>query len=291
MTISSNFNINNAQTLLKLMTNTPNPKALKTRIEPVTGIMSEPINSFNPADVKLVQVDYTPPDSATLEQISYEEAVKLVSDTPEYIYFMTDAVAKRLITECNPHLIAFAKDTVAVEAIINDPKLLAFAENDLAGHIVNVAPQLLDTVLEYLKTNKQELAYVNDFVGLKMITLPPPNISSGEYLPYMSKEFSSLVCQRNPMLIYYINENLLEDRDFVLMVFQAYQDKPQFYINDNGQQERNDLLPHIWTVSDNHVKAGQPANPLLSDIEFLRECVRLGDTFAPMILRKMDANK
>jgi hypothetical protein len=288
----SNFNaIHSVQILPKHKTEAVNQKASKTKFEPAGDTIAEPINSFNPADIKPMQVDYTPPDPAALEQVSYEEAVKLVSAMPEYTYFMADDITKRLITECNPHLIAFAKDTVAVEAIINEPKLLVFAENNLAGHIIRIVPQLLDAALEYLKTNKQELAYVNDFVGLKMITLPPANISIVEYLPYMSKEFSLMVCQRNPLLICYINENLLEDRDFVLTVFQAYQDKPQFYTNDDGQQERNDLLPHIWTVSNNHVKAGQLANPLLSDLEFLRECARLGDTFAPMILRKIEVNK
>ena len=149
---------------------------------------------------------------------------------------------------------------------------------------------MLDETLEYLKTNKQELAYVNNLVALKMLTLKPLETSVAEYLPYMNEDLTLLACRQNPLLICYVNESLLEKRDFVLAVLKAYQDKPQYYIDDNGQQERNDLLPNLWVASDRRVKNGQPANPLLSDREFLRQCEQFGDTTARLLLRKLDSN-
>jgi hypothetical protein len=83
----------------------------------------------------------------------------------------------------------------------------------------------------------------------------------------------------------------LEKRDFVLAVLKTYQDKPQYYTTDNGRQERNDLLPHLWLVNKRRVENGQPANPLLSDRDFLSKCDRLGDTLAPMILRKLGSKQ
>jgi hypothetical protein len=62
-------------------------------------------------------------------------AVKLTENTPQYTYFVADDIAMRLITEHDPHLLSFAKDTVAVELIIKDHKLLAFAEDGLAEDI------------------------------------------------------------------------------------------------------------------------------------------------------------
>jgi hypothetical protein len=298
------------------------------------GVISAPLNFFNPAEVKPVLIDFREPGAMPTEQlleelknnpakiqntpqandfdfiaralaalenlddqlalvgyVGYDAAVKLTENAPQYTYFVADDIARRLITEHDPHLIAFAKDTVAVELIIKDYKLLAFAEAELAAYINQVAPQLLDKALEYLKANKQELAYVNKLVALKMITLPPAQTSIAEYLPHISENIALKVCQRNPLLIYYVNENLLEKPDFVLAVLEAYQVKPQYYTDDNGRQERNDLLPHLWVVNKRRVKNGQAANPLLSDHDFLRKCEQLGDTLAPMILRKLDSKQ
>jgi hypothetical protein len=48
----------------------------------------------------------------------YDAAVKLTENTPRYTYFVADDIARRLIMEHDPHLLSFAKDTVAVELII-----------------------------------------------------------------------------------------------------------------------------------------------------------------------------
>jgi hypothetical protein len=89
---------------------------------------------------------------------------------------------------------------------LKDHKLLAFAEDGLAAYINHVSPQLLDETLEYLKANKQELAYVNELIALKMVTMPPAQTSVAEYLPHMSENFALKVCRQNPLLIYYVNE-------------------------------------------------------------------------------------
>ncbi|GBR75373.1 hypothetical protein NO2_0054 [Candidatus Termititenax persephonae] len=247
-------------------------------------------NDFDFVTQALLSLENIEDKLALVKYIGYDAAVKLTEITPHYIYFVADDVAKQLITEHDPHLLSFAKDTMAVELIMEDHKLLAFAENELATYINQVTPQLLDETLEYLKTNKQELAYVNNLVALKMLTLKPIETNVAEYLPYMNESLTLSVCKQNPLLIWYVNEDLLEKPDFVLAVLEAYQAKPQYYTDDNGQQERNDLLPHLWAVNERRVKAGQPANPLLSDHDFLRQCEQLGDTAASLLLRKLDSN-